>query len=148
MIPSANHSGILPSTVVPTPADYDIPYEELELKAADGVKIKAYLLLQMRTSSRAGETLVEKEPVDSVRVGKNPVSALRRRGRPAKEINTSCSPYSLLLLDPQYYSSTRMPEMWGTGYPWPAFSTTLAVMCSCYRTGGKEYYCVPIFSNS
>jgi len=148
MIPSANRSGTLSSTVVSTPADYHIPYEELELKAADGVKIKAYLLLQRRTPSRAGETPVDDQPVDSLRVGENPVSALRRRGRPAREINTSCSPYSLLLLDPQYYSSTRTPETWGTGYHSPACSTTtFAVMCSCYRTEGKEYCCVPIFSN-
>jgi hypothetical protein len=52
--------------VVSTPADYDIPYEELELKAADGVKIKAYLLLQKRIGNDA--------PHPPLRVAENEVS--------------------------------------------------------------------------
>jgi hypothetical protein len=37
---------MLLSPDIPTPQQWDIPYEHLTLRAKDGVKIKAYLLIQ------------------------------------------------------------------------------------------------------
>lgn len=41
--------------VVSTPADHGMPYVELELETSDGVKIKAFLLVQRRHLAGATE---------------------------------------------------------------------------------------------
>ena len=35
-------------TVVPTPADHGLPYQDLTLDTEDGVKLKSFLLMQRR----------------------------------------------------------------------------------------------------
>lgn len=45
--------------VVSTPADHGMPYVEIELETSDGVKIKAYLLVQRRHLAGASEELPE-----------------------------------------------------------------------------------------
>ena len=41
---------------VPTPAQFNIPYEDLELTTEDNVKLKCYLMIQSRALSEHGAT--------------------------------------------------------------------------------------------
>lgn len=43
---------------VATPAEYDLPYEDLELLTPDGVKIKAYLMLQQADAHKRPTVLL------------------------------------------------------------------------------------------
>ena len=37
-----------------TPKDYNIPYQDLELVAQDGVKLRCYMMIQKRSLSELG----------------------------------------------------------------------------------------------
>jgi len=45
-------------TAVSTPAEYEIPFDDLELRSADGTKVKAYLMKQRKELVGSNEAQV------------------------------------------------------------------------------------------
>lgn len=57
--------------VVSTPADFEMPYEDLELTTRDGVKIKAYLMLQKQEVTEDDAALSHLDDGIQAKLGNN-----------------------------------------------------------------------------
>lgn len=129
------------SPEVPTPAEFSLPYTDLELTTSDGVKLKCYLLLQRPDLHVPGATKIEwdsdgeDDKYEMVHhTSKLDGSCSSSMSDPIVPIST----HSLLQLVRPLSCFTGMAEIWVTeSRLLRFFSRRCAAMFSCCRTAGK-----------
>lgn len=107
-------------TDVATPADYEIPFENLELVASDGVLVKAYLMKQRKTLVGHAPEMSDNIPPSEQTDDEVPSNFRILIG----DMVSQTSQISMQVPVRPSCFSTRMPEMSGIDYPSDECSTS------------------------